>query len=472
VNVKFKRFIIFLCIFGLFTCSLRPQPTYAFIDGGVVEVGGITITGGMVAVAVGSLVVAGGATIYANVDSTDIKYIAQGMIDTGEATKAFGVQTLETGQKVLVWTKDGLDWVGNKISSMIRDGYSLPAYDAGSIPFNLSSIRSSSSQMIDIGNTFDGTLGDAMSITYTFSDGTVRTVLGYFGATGATYTFNIISTSYDSQIRVLGRIGDSIKTQFGNISIPVDASSVSISFQVSREGSGTQSVCLHPQTGINNYNPTTASDVIGGTATSGTGSISYYPKVGIPLGDSGSKTDAGVPIYQPNIDIPYGKSFPDVGTVSVPKDTTGTGTATGDTTGTQTGDKTFNIPILGDILKWLQKIYDLIKDFIDTLVKWFVIDWAKVKTHINYIDIVRQHLKPIFDIFDVVSNMQGSISNNGGKFYMKIPHEMGGDDQEHCVLDLTVASMHIDTARTIIKFGMWSAFIWYVLRKFDIHFTI
>ncbi|NSB34787.1 hypothetical protein [Clostridium saccharoperbutylacetonicum] len=80
----------------------------------------------------------------------------------------------------------------------------------------------------------------------------------------------------------------------------------------------------------------------------------------------------------------------------------------------------------------------------------------------NYGDIMKSHFSPVFDVFNLFSNVHvdsSTTSSDAGKFYMKIPKAMGGDDQEHCVLDLTVGAVYVNKAREIIN--MEYGFIFY-----------
>lgn len=145
--------------------------------------------------------------------------------------------------------------------------------------------------------------------------------------------------------------------------------------------------------------------------------------------------------------------------------------STGANTGANTGEGT-QTGFWDSLWDWLQNIIDGIKAIPKLILDWFTIDWDRVKTHINYVDIVKSHLGPIYDLFNLVSNMPSYIQNSDGKFYMVIPAVMGGDGQEHCVLDLSVGSSYISLARDIIKYGMWITLLWYIFRKFEPKFSI
>lgn len=135
--------------------------------------------------------------------------------------------------------------------------------------------------------------------------------------------------------------------------------------------------------------------------------------------------------------------------------------------------------VFGTLIDDVASIWDSIGTIIDgiasiptTLINWFTIDWAEVALHINYIDIVKEHFKPFFDIVDLLINIESSPRSSDGKFYMAIPKEMGGNGEEQCVLDLTIGSVYVQTGRDIIKYGIWIGFLWYVLKMFSPKFNI
>ncbi|NRT88517.1 hypothetical protein [Clostridium beijerinckii] len=307
---KRKSIILVLLIIPMLMVSFSTQRADAVVGADdAVVIGGVTVTSGMVAYAVGALVVAGGATIYANTDSTDIKYIADGMIKTGEATKAFGVKTLATGEKVLTWTKDGLDWVANKISDMVSVG-------TISSPVSIRTVYvtdfSSTGYSLPLSSPFVIPAGSTCTYQW-IVDGEVY----------GTATVQPISIDWPVQFTASlhsdGTIGasascPSIHSVTGNNSISL------ANFKINGE-----SVCVDTPVSdsLKTWSPTTASDVLGSSSTAADGSISYQPKVGFPLTDSGDTTATGGTVYAPSAGIPYGKTWPDVGTVSIPTTSSG-----------------------------------------------------------------------------------------------------------------------------------------------------
>ena len=109
-----------------------------------------------------------------------------------------------------------------------------------------------------------------------------------------------------------------------------------------------------------------------------------------------------------------------------------------------------------------------ISSTLTSIANFFTIDWDIVFQSMDFSDIWPKHFKPFYDVSGAFQNIQNSPQNSGGKFYMKIPHEMGGDDQQHVVLDFTVGqNEYIVWAREIIKWAIWLAFGWYIIRMFE-----
>ncbi|NSB34774.1 hypothetical protein [Clostridium saccharoperbutylacetonicum] len=143
-------------------------------------------------------------------------------------------------------------------------------------------------------------------------------------------------------------------------------------------------------------------------------------------------------------------------------------------TGSNTGSdsSSFSLPnVLGSIVD----LFKALLDAVNSILHFFTIDFSKVSSHMNYGDIMKSHFSPVFDVFNLFSNVHvdsSTTSSDAGKFYMKIPKAMGGDDQEHCVLDLTVGAVYVNKAREIIKYGIWIYFLWYLFRNFSPKFNV
>lgn len=353
---KVKCFFTVLLIsaylpFSYFNCQ-RADAVVGGDDAVIAVCGGVTIGTYAVATAVGFALVAGGCYLAENTDSTDIKYIADGMVQDGEASKAFAVQTLATGEKVLSWTADGISYLGNKISSMLTTG-SFPVTLDSSNSFSLGdiSITSSDTTFVPIGPSF--TLNNSDS---------ARVAVNYIESSGSSYTASIVNTDYSSAVfQICYVFNNTYGPELGictggkiETAVPIarwDTTSLSLTgVSVSLP---TGSVCNYPTSkDLSNYNQNTASDVLGSSSTAGDGSIDFQPKTGIPLTGSDVVGSDGTSstVYSPSVDMPYGDSWSDTGSVAIP--TTATGTQTGTSTDTS---------FWTSLWDWLQKILDAIE---------------------------------------------------------------------------------------------------------------
>lgn len=330
----FKIFFIsfFIVSFTMINYNSQRADAVVGVDD-VVAVEGGTIATAAVATAVGFALVAGGSYIAENFDSTDIQYIATGMIQSGEASKAFAVKALATGQQVLTWTADGWNWLCDEVSNMQSSGTFSGSFSDTTV--TVSELSNASGNVID-GPSFNIPANSTM--TFNKTDGSVISGV-------STYTF----TSAISNVHWHWYIGSSntVALQLINTAISVyswdTASQYTkgiVNFQIV-DNLG-NSVCpdVPISDGISNWNENTASDVIGSSSTSSDGSIDYQPKVGIPLtgqdvvGSDGSSST----VYSPSVDVPYGDSWSNTGSIAIP--TTATGTGTGTATGTGTGTAT------------------------------------------------------------------------------------------------------------------------------------
>lgn len=156
-------------------------------------------------------------------------------------------------------------------------------------------------------------------------------------------------------------------------------------------------------------------------------------------------------------------------TDNLSKDSNTDSNNTGSNTG---GNSSFSLP---DVLGGIVDLFKSLLKAVNSILSFFTIDFSKISSHMNYGDIMKSHFSPVFDVFNLFSNVHvdSSVSSSdAGKFYMKIPKEMGGDGQEHCVLDLTVGAVYVNKAREIIKYGIWIYFLWYLFRNFSPKFNV
>jgi len=106
------------------------------------------------------------------------------------------------------------------------------------------------------------------------------------------------------------------------------------------------------------------------------------------------------------------------------------------------------------------------------LIDWLTIDWDLVTPSMDFSDLWRKHFKPFYDTGDALKNINATPQTNSGKFYMKIPKAMGGDDGQHVVLDFTPAAPYLSWARIFIKYSLWLGLGMYILKLFEPKITI
>lgn len=105
---------IFLCIFLTFNLFM-PRKVKA------VAPVGAAISSEAILTFVGFACVAGGAYLYENVDSEDVKMIAQELIDTGKVAKDFAVKINSEGKRVLTLTVNGVKDLSYYFKRIIND---------------------------------------------------------------------------------------------------------------------------------------------------------------------------------------------------------------------------------------------------------------------------------------------------------------------------------------------------------------
>lgn len=135
--------------------------------------------------------------------------------------------------------------------------------------------------------------------------------------------------------------------------------------------------------------------------------------------------------------------------------------------------------LLRDVLAGIRAIPSILQDMLDWIkgipARWnafWSINWTEVFAHAQYGDILKVKFKPFYDTVGILSSIKANPQSHSGKFYMKIPKEMGGNGQEQCVLDLSFGDSYFKIARNITKAGMWVAFLFWIIKIFKPKFTI
>lgn len=337
MNGYFKKFILCFCFFCFLVVNTRPQSVNAVagVDDALVLGGAgatATIGTGAFVALIGSSLVAAGVMLDSTANDGQVcKYIAQKMISGGSAAQYVGTQISSTGQTFLTWTKDGLSYFQSTVQNLLTSGMPVSSdYCASGSSFYLLKGSLIHIHSVDYNGTI--TMPSSQNVTIAMTPGSKGRI-----------SISVVGSSY----------GCLFSAELTSPSYTIDYNN--------------SSVCVPLPTSYNNYNLN--DDVIGSDITAKDGSISYQPKVGIPL-TLGSDSVT----YSPDVSIPYGKTWGDISSdlgITYPQDTTGDIPSTGvaDTTGTiNTGTGVLNIPILGDILKALLNILQFLKDMIGNFI--------------------------------------------------------------------------------------------------------
>ncbi|MFW2503816.1 hypothetical protein [Clostridium diolis] len=454
MNVHFKRFVICCSIVGFLALPFRPQTTYA--DGGVLELAaGAALAPEILPVLTFAAIGICGYYVVTTYGDDVVNYVKNSIINYG-ANKLINIYKDGSGKTYAGFNSDGVDYVQSTIKSMkskntaVSGSYTPNSSYSNYTDYNFWFSATGLNSINSCQKIFHIKANDTFFVTVKTGSSTYST--SKFSPTSDTY-YMVFPGDYDSYYHQQG-----IKVYSG--SSYAESSNGYSTFQTVAFISSSTSWSVGYKTSSGSVLSNSIGDAITGTGIEGNASSNVGAGNAVAVPISGQyDASKGETVYAP-ID-----GAVTAGVVNGVKAVDLSGAGAGAGTDTQTGfwDKLWD---------WLQSIIDGIKAIPSLILDWFTIDWDKVKTHINYIDIVKQHFQPIYDIFDLISNVSADIKDSDGKFYMVIPHEMGGDDQEHCVLDLSVGAVYITTARDVIKYGMWMGFVWYVFRKFDPKFSI
>lgn len=380
MNKYFKNFVLAFSILTLCFYSFAPKRVnaVALVDD-LVVVGGVTVSASAILGLVGSTLVAGGVVLDATLNDGDVsKYIVNKMVSSGEYLNNLSVKTVEGGKQFLTWTKQGINWLSDTYKADIFN----PVISADYNSITLSSTWDSWSG--EVGNSATWSKTTPIGTFVPSKNGDIKFYINGSFATvksiyaGYTYTL-VLSQNYDGKkfsVQLWRNDYDyylahsGVATAPNTISWKIDYSSLTLG----------DSVCPTPSDSLKEWDYGKAQDVIGGSLDGDT----YTPSIGIPLVNSDN-------VYNPSIDFPYSKTwdtlFPDISIsadkpnvgnpdISVP-DVSVPDVNVGDTTGSIV-DGLLNIPILGDILKILVSILNLLKSFITSLMDVLskILDWA------------------------------------------------------------------------------------------------
>lgn len=348
MNLIIKRYkiliISFSMFFLIFNCFI-PQKANAVVgvDDAIV-VGGVTVTTECVAILVGTTLVAGGTYLASNIDSTDIHYIAQGMINAGNSVNDFAIKVANTGQKFLTWTKEGFSNFCSTVQDFFDNGVVIPSTSSSYSSVSLSQVDGLSCT-INVGGEID---------VFWYTNENYHVGTNNFSGS-APISVRYVLDGNDLLFYVNGSLASTtyMSSSYKGLQLKLSEGSVCVQPTISKDFN--PSICPDSLTGANN-SPITNGVPLSSDVLESDGSVAYTPSIDMPWErDWGSiSSDLDIPI---NTDT-------DTDT-DVPSDTTGDITGEG-------GSWVLNIPILGDILKVLLKILELLKTFVKTLIDAFV----------------------------------------------------------------------------------------------------
>lgn len=359
MNLIIKRYkiliISFSMFFLIFNC-FKPQKVNAIagVDDALVIGGGVTITAGTVATVVGiGLTALGGYVVAENYDGSMLQeVVGDSLIASGNASKYIGSKVLETGQRVIQWTSDGIVWLKSQIDVLYSTVGDYPFVNGSSIGYSFTD------------SFVDGVYVPISSIKVPY-DGYVNWSSGTSSGSIRVYANNSVEFSasrgngwssiarrvvYSSSTSGWG----SLVSASGNPSLSICIDFAPSGTTVSQSGTRYKSDSVCPDNaGVCAQVPVQSVDSSSG---------SYGVSDAWDYGNLGGLDWGGVVDSFPDVigTALEGSTDTDIDT-DIPSDTTGDITSDGD-------NWVLNIPILGDILKVLLKILELLKTFVKTLI--------------------------------------------------------------------------------------------------------
>ena len=131
MNKKFKAFILCLCCVCFLVNFIFSKKSCAFVPAVAVG-GGVVVTSEAIMALSACALIATGCVLYESLDSEDLRYIAEGMIQSGRAVNDFIVTVNAEGQRFLSFTLDGVKDFSQRIDStdntVIRDSSTIENY--------------------------------------------------------------------------------------------------------------------------------------------------------------------------------------------------------------------------------------------------------------------------------------------------------------------------------------------------------
>lgn len=296
-----RFFILFLCsTLSISFYTRQKVQAVVGVDDALV-IGGVTVTTECVAILVGTTLVAGGTYLASNIDSTDIHYIAQGMINTGNSVNDFAIKVANTGQKFLTWTKEGFSNFCSTVQDFFDNGVVIPSTSSSYSSVSLSQVDGLSCT-INVGGEIDVfwyTNQNYHVGTNNFSGSSPISVRYVLDGNDLLFYVNgsLASTTYMS-------------SSYKGLQLKLSEGSVCVQPTISKDFN--PSICPDSLTGANNSPITNgvplSSDVLGSD-----GSVVYNPSIDMPYekdwGSISSDLDISTDTDVPDIDVPSDTVF-------------------------------------------------------------------------------------------------------------------------------------------------------------------
>lgn len=297
-----KRFLIlFLCLTLSISFYTRQKVQAVVGVDDALVIGGVTVTTECVAILVGTTLVAGGTYLASNIDSTDIHYIAQGMINTGNSVNDFAIKVANTGQKFLTWTKEGFSNFCSTVQDFFDNGVVIPSTSSSYSSVSLSQVDGLSCT-INVGGEID---------VFWYTNENYHVGTNNFSGS-APISVRYVLDGNDLLFYVNGSLASTtyMSSSYKGLQLKLSEGSVCVQPTISKDFN--PSICPDSLTGANNSPITNgvplSSDVLGSD-----GSVVYNPSIDMPYekdwGSISSDLDISTDTDIPDIDVPSDTVF-------------------------------------------------------------------------------------------------------------------------------------------------------------------
>ena len=296
-----RFFILFLCLTLSISFYTRQKVQAVVGVDDALVIGGVTVTTECVAILVGTTLVAGGTYLASNIDSTDIHYIAQGMINTGNSVNDFAIKVANTGQKFLTWTKEGFSNFCSTVQDFFDNGVVIPSTSSSYSSVSLSQVDGLSCT-INVGGEID---------VFWYTNQNYHVGTNNFSGS-APISVRYVLDGNDLLFYVNGSLTSTtyMSSSYKGLQLKLSEGSVCVQPTISKDFN--PSICPDSLTGANNSPITNgvplSSDVLGSD-----GSVVYNPSIDMPYekdwGSISSDLDISTDTDVPDIDVPSDTVF-------------------------------------------------------------------------------------------------------------------------------------------------------------------